>query len=147
MRYKFISNLFLFFLLVYAVSAQTGDYKFTRLNNSQGLLHNQINCIFKDSQGYMWFGTRDGLNRYDGYRFMVFRNDPKDPSSISDNYITDIYEDSKGRFWVGTKKGLNLYNRQNPFFYYIDTKLNGEQKLMQVSLFPIIPSISCSWKF
>jgi signal transduction histidine kinase/CheY-like chemotaxis protein/ligand-binding sensor domain-containing protein len=77
----------------------------------------------------MWFGTRDGLNRYDGYRFTVFKNDPKDPSSISDNYINHIYEDSKGRLWIGTMKGLNLYDRQNDSF----KKFLTNDKRFQVS--------------
>nr|WP_229311546.1 hybrid sensor histidine kinase/response regulator [Larkinella rosea] len=74
----------------------------------------------------MWFGTQDGLNRYDGYSFTVYRNDPKNPTSLSHNYIRALYEDRKGRLWVGTEDGgLCLFNREaNNFITYQRTSDN-----------------------
>ena len=57
----------------------------------------------------MWFGTTDGLNKYDSYRFTIYKNDPDDPYSLSNNYIKDIKEDSKGNLWIATSGGgLNM---------------------------------------
>ena len=67
---------------------------------------------YQDSQGYLWFGTQDGLNRYDGYHFTIFRPDPDDPSSLNDRIINSIVEDTSGNLWVGTTLGgLNRYDR------------------------------------
>ncbi|GAB3914758.1 hybrid sensor histidine kinase/response regulator [Larkinella knui] len=65
----------------------------------------------QDKRGFMWFGTQDGLNRFDGYTFTVYRNDPKNPASLSHNVVRALYEDRKGRLWVGTQDGgLSLFN-------------------------------------
>lgn len=71
---------------------------------------NATRCFLKDRKGFIWVGTIDGLNRYDGYRFHTYHADPRDSNAISGNYITDIAEDAAGNIWVGTEKGLNLYD-------------------------------------
>ncbi|MEZ4748892.1 MAG: two-component regulator propeller domain-containing protein [Calditrichia bacterium] len=84
--------------------------KFRRISIEQGLSQSNVNAITQDHQGFMWFGTQDGLSRYDGYSFTTYRNKPDNPQSISDNYIWSIFCDSKGNLWVGTQGGgLNRY--------------------------------------
>jgi PAS domain S-box-containing protein len=86
------------------------DLAFTHLTIEDGLSQGMVNAIYQDRQGFMWFGTKAGLNRYDGYRFTIFRNDPFDSTSLSNNYITTIFEDRHGRLWVGTGDGLNCFD-------------------------------------
>ena len=78
--------------------AQQQDLKFTNITIEDGLSHSKVNCIYQDSQGFLWFGTNEGLNKYDGYSFTVFQPDPDDPHSISANLIRCILEDSRGNF-------------------------------------------------
>ena len=74
-------------------------------------------CILQDSKGFMWFGTEDGLNKYDGYTFTVYKHDPEDPNSISDNWIQAIYEDRSGDLWIGTLDGgLARFDREKEAF-------------------------------
>lgn len=94
------------------VFAQQPGISFKHIQNEQGLSNSTIECIFQDSRGFLWFGTRDGLNRYDGYQLTVYRYDPKIPGSISDNFIKSIGEDSNKVLWVGTSNGLNRFNEQ-----------------------------------
>jgi ligand-binding sensor domain-containing protein/signal transduction histidine kinase len=76
--------------------------------------------IFQDSHGFLWFGTEDGLNRYDGYSFKIFKPDPDAPNSLSDRWITSIVEDSEGYLWVGTRLGLNRYDpRTEDFLHFL----------------------------
>ena len=82
-------------------------YSFVELTTSDGLSQMSVLSIFQDSRGYMWFGTRNGLNRYDGYSFSHWLSDEDDPASISDNYVKCISEDSEGNLWIGTRIGLN----------------------------------------
>lgn len=82
------------------VVAQPDSYKFTRIDVNRGLSHNQINCLFKDSRGYMWFGTASGLNRFNGYDMKVYRNDVRDSSTLADNQINSLFEDPDGRLWI-----------------------------------------------
>lgn len=80
------------------IYSQTFD--FSHLDNSNGLSNNQVECIFKDSRGFMWFGTNQGLNRYDGLNFKIYKHSRNDPSSIPFDRITNIQEDNEGRLWL-----------------------------------------------
>jgi len=99
--------------LIFPAFGQNANTHFRYLTTAQGLSQNNVTCILKDKQGFMWFGTLDGLNKYDGYSFTVYRNDPDNVQSLGHNYIQTIFEDKKGRLWIGTREGgLSLYNRQ-----------------------------------
>ena len=90
---------------------------FRHLTIADGLSQNAVSAIAQDRRGFMWFGTKDGLNRYDGYQFVVFRHDPFDSTSVSDGEITAILEDSRGRLWVGTRAGgVNRLDRARERF-------------------------------
>ena len=91
--------------------------KFKHLTVENGLSNNYVNAVIQDQYGFMWFGTNDGLNRYDGYNFKIFRNEPDDSNSISENSIHTLLEDEKGEIWIGTKSGvLNKYNPRTEKF-------------------------------
>src|ERR1700741_1360422 len=107
-----IALFFLLFTRGAFVLSQQQNLKFDHLDINSGLSQNHIMCILQDSRGFMWFGTRDGLNKYDGYKFTIYKNDPTDPNSISNNFISGIAEDSKGNIWMSTRGGgLNCYNK------------------------------------
>lgn len=85
--------------------------RFDHLNIEQGMSQSSIHVIFQDSRGFLWFGTQDGLNRYDGYTFKVFKPDPDAAGSLSDRWITAILEDAQGYLWIGTRQGgLNRFD-------------------------------------
>ncbi len=113
-----------FLLLARVASAQSPllDRRphFHHFSLSQGLSQSSVNAIVQDRQGYLWFGTQDGLNRFDGYSFTLFRAIPGDSASISDNYIWSLLEDGDGNLWAGTLSGgLNKYDpRQGRFTRY-----------------------------
>src|SRR5688572_161056 len=79
--------------------------RFEHHETSNGLSQSNVSCILQDSRGFMWFGTRDGLNRYDGYKFTVYRNDPRNPHSLSNNFIRGIAESRNGDLWIATLGG------------------------------------------
>ncbi len=83
---------------------------FQRYSQESGLSHNTIIAILEDRKGFLWVGTIGGLNRFDGYRFVVYKNDPQNPHSISNNYVTAILETSSGDLWIGTNKGLSRFD-------------------------------------
>jgi signal transduction histidine kinase/ligand-binding sensor domain-containing protein len=93
------------------------ELRFERITSNDGLSNNFNTQIFQDSQGYMWFGTLDGLNKYDGVSFTVYRHEPENPDSLRNDYILSIYEDRSGVLWVGTKGGwLEKYDRETDQF-------------------------------
>jgi len=89
-----------------------------------GISQSEIKCIFQDSEGYLWFATQNGLNKFDGYSFESFFYDPTDRQSLSNNWIFDITEDSTGNIWLGTKEGLNRYDKKTGGFSLVPHKLN-----------------------
>jgi signal transduction histidine kinase/ligand-binding sensor domain-containing protein/DNA-binding response OmpR family regulator len=109
MRIKLYFLVLLFFAGVVSVKAQNSAYQFSHLDITNGLSNNRINCIYKDSKGFMWFGTSSGLNRYDGFKFKVFKHDAADPGSINDNYVIKIFEGPDNKMWVYTHGGLSVY--------------------------------------
>ena len=102
---KLCRTFILLFTLPSLAYPQSQDIKFEHLSVEDGLSHNTVYCIFQDSQGFMWFGTEDGLNKYDGYTFTIYRNDPDDTLSLSNSQIRTIHEDPSGALWIGTGGG------------------------------------------
>src|SRR5262245_45906935 len=86
------------------------DLKFTHLTTNDGLSQGYVVAILQDRRGFMWFATRDGLNRYDGYTFVVYKNDPNDPGTLSSNFLQDLMEDDEGYLWVATSTGVNRFD-------------------------------------
>lgn len=99
--------------------AAFGQYKYEALTTSDGLSQGYIYDILQDKDGFLWFATKDGLNRYDGYTFKVYTHDSYDPHSISNNTIYHLLQDSQGRLWVATDNGLNLYDSSQDRFLRI----------------------------
>ncbi|HEX9509756.1 MAG TPA: two-component regulator propeller domain-containing protein [Puia sp.] len=95
--------------------------KFSQLTTADGLSQSAVNCILKDKSGFMWFGTQDGLNKYDGHTFTVYRNNPQNPRSIPDNQIKCLFEDQQSNLWIGTLGGgLCIYNRSQDAFIRLE---------------------------
>jgi ligand-binding sensor domain-containing protein len=91
--------------------------RFDHLGREEGLSQSSVNCMLRDHNGLMWFGTQDGLNMYDGNKFRIFQNKPGDSTSLSNNYIVSICEDEEGILWVGTMTGgLNRFDRKTETF-------------------------------
>lgn len=91
-------------------------YDFQHLSTEIGLSNNEVLSILQDQYGFMWFGTANGLNRYNGNSFRIFKYDPDNPNSISSNFIASLLEDSNGNLWIGTNRGLNRLNTQTGVF-------------------------------
>src|SRR5665647_506111 len=117
---------FVFFILYLSLTS-FGAGKIDVVNNlnfdfysqENGLSNNQIHCILQDKKGWMWFGTSQGVCRFDGYKFTIFKNDPEDSASLKGNLVRAIFEDRKGQLWIGTENGgLNKFNREKENFQH-----------------------------
>ncbi len=116
--------------LSHSVFAQMQNLKFEHLGTIQGLSHSNVICMLQDSRGLMWFGTRDGLNKYDGYSFTVFKNSEGNKSSLSSNIINDIVEDTNGVLWIATwGGGLNQFDRETEKFKSYRHDPNNSQSI------------------
>lgn len=106
-----------------AAHAQRSDLHFINFSSKDGLSANTVNVILKDRFGYMWFGTDDGLSKFDGTRFTVYNHHAADSLTIPSNVVMALYEDKAGNLWVGTGKGLARYDREHDVFCYINATL------------------------
>jgi ligand-binding sensor domain-containing protein len=96
---------------------RSGSVSFGHISIEQGLSQSSVFSVFQDSKGFLWFGTLDGLNKYDGYKFTVYRSDPRDPNTLSNNTIVRIFEDTEGFLWIGTLGGgVNRFDEASERF-------------------------------
>src|SRR6218665_1025783 len=114
MNYKIL--LFSYFLLFNSAVGQVLKPSFRHLSTNEGLSQGHVTAILKDKQGFMWFATYEGLNKFDGYRFFIYKNSSDDSLSLNNNIVNDILEDNAGNIWVATATGLDRLNRDKDNF-------------------------------
>ncbi len=115
-----------FILFIYNTTAQNSNLLFNHITAKNGLSNNTINTIYQDKNGFMWFGTFNGLNKYNGYTFTVFKTETDNKYAIGSNYIVDILEDSDNTFWIATAdSGIYILNRHtNKFTPFLSSTIN-----------------------
>lgn len=107
----------LFLLLIFPVFCfSQSQFRFEHFTIKNGLSQNTVHAALRDSEGYYWLGTQDGLNRYDGYSVKVYRHEKSDSTSISDNFILTIIEDRHKNLWIGTRNGFNHFDKRTEKF-------------------------------
>lgn len=111
--------------------ADDGNYLFRHYQVENGLSDNMATCCIQDGKGYIWIGTRDGLNRFDGYTFKVFRNDPDEPATLGSNWITGLGCDRDGNLWAGTLSGLYQYDDERETFRHIPFTADKKIEIFQ----------------
>lgn len=109
--------------------SQMGEIQFERISIESGLSQSSVLSICQDSKGFLWFGTYEGLNRYDGYTFKVYKNDPENPLSLSKNVAEVVIEDHLGILWIGTEDGLNRFDREKERFAHYKNNPNDPNSL------------------
>ncbi|UCH15738.1 MAG: hypothetical protein JSV22_07165 [Bacteroidales bacterium] len=95
------------------------NLNFSHLTTAEGLSNNTVHCVFQDSKGFLWFGTDDGLNIFDGYDCKIFFNNINDSLSIAGNAVFKVMEDSRGRLWIATDNGIDIFNRNLLYFEHV----------------------------
>ena len=126
----------LFFLCVISLNSYTQNKRFHHITSKNGLSQSEVYCFLKDSRGYMWFGTVDGLNSYDGHSIKIFNTNKNNPQSLSNNTVRSLAEDKLGRIWIGTDDGLNMYDPNTESVQQIIPVSTSNQKLTFNALLP-----------
>jgi len=120
MRLKYLKHIFLFIITLTIINtkcySQTDNLVFKHISLEDGLSQSAPSCILQDKDGFMWFGTQSGLNRYDGRTFTYYKKDLKNDNSLSDNYVYSITEDKSENIWIATQFGLNKLNKKTGRF-------------------------------
>ncbi|WP_163708089.1 hybrid sensor histidine kinase/response regulator transcription factor [Mangrovibacterium lignilyticum] len=135
---KILSLLFLVFISAFSSSVRAVEVEhFEVLNTNDGLSQNSVQSIFCDSRGYMWFGTMDGLNRYDGYEFKIYKTQYNNPFSLTNNRIVNIWEDKRGLIWLASHDGHYHYLdlRTEKFYSFPPTTEPGNPRNTKITSF------------
>ena len=109
----------IFISLNFWMLSQSG-INFEKYDIRDGLSQTIVNCVEQDQKGYLWIGTQDGLNKFDGYKFTVFKPDPFDENSIADNYINHVKADKNNHIWIASEAGLSVYHDATRSFIQFD---------------------------
>lgn len=129
-RLQLIATILLFFFLFSLGASALGQYRFRTVGMESGLSQNYVYCIEQDDMGFLWFGTQDGLNRYDGYQMKVFRHEAGDSRSIAHNHVNDLLADGEGGLWVATSRGLDRYHADTLAFAHVPLPGGGNTEFM-----------------
>ncbi len=128
-----IYSCFIILCLLFAEFSYGQKLSVRTIDINDGLSNNSVNCIFQDHLGFMWFGTHDGLNCYDGTQFTTFRNHPNKENSLPYNYIYSVAEDNKGRIWAATGQGVGIYDRFSQNFTTLRCKSTQSEKVFKIT--------------
>jgi ligand-binding sensor domain-containing protein len=132
--FKLLTSLILLLIVNIYTKAQFSSLRFERYNIIDGLSNNSINCILQTRDGYLWIATKDGLNRFDGKTFTVFKYDPSNKESLPENYVMSLYESKNGNLWVGTwGGGLCKYDPISESFIKIHLKLQNDNYIQNIA--------------
>lgn len=115
-----IKDYLLYLILAFNSFCFSQSKQFQHITSAEGISQSEIYSFLEDSQGYLWFGTVDGLNKYDGYKITTFNTDKNSANSITNNTIRCLAEDQMGRIWIGTDDGLSLYDSELEKIYQIN---------------------------
>jgi ligand-binding sensor domain-containing protein len=116
----------LIFTLAFPAFCNSQNLQFDHIGTQEGLSQMNVTCIMQEVRGFIWIGTDDGLNRYDGYQFITYHHNPKDNNSLSSNFVSDIKQDKEGNLWVATKNGLNKLDlKTGRFIRYMHDAANS----------------------
>jgi diguanylate cyclase (GGDEF)-like protein len=122
-KIKLIRRCLLLFVFFVApsiqVQASQENIRFQRMKLEQGLSQEYVQSAYQDKDGFMWFGTQEGLNRYDGYQFKVFNHNIREAKSLSSDWVHSINESADGKLWVGTQNGINVFNKVTQDFTHL----------------------------
>ena len=131
---------YFYLVLSISLSAQDNSIVFSNLNVNDGLSDNSIKSIYRDSKGFIWFGTNSGLNRFDGYDFELFRTNTSDSTTITDNSINIISGDKKGNLWIGTRTGISVLDNETFKFRRIYFKSQAPNLCQDINYITAIAS-------
>jgi len=132
-KYQIVTKIIFLYLLLLpqALWAQYSNMQVENFSINNGLSQSVVTCILVDKFGFIWVGTQDGLNRYDGYQFDTYRYSPYNNNSLSSNYIQAMCEDKNGNIWIATQNGLNKFDRNAGLFYRFMNEANNPNSLFE----------------
>ena len=122
---KQLTFILVLFIFIIPCTLLAANFSFRHYRAEDGLTFNTIRCIIQDRRGFIWLGTEDGLNRFDGYAFKGFHSDKNKINSLGSNYISSLLEDSKGNIWIGTDEGVFIFNPTTDKFSHFQNKVRG----------------------
>lgn len=130
----FVSLLFLLFPIIVEGRIQYNNIRFKQLSITEGLSHSTVNAISQDNKGFMWFGTRNGLCRYDGYQITKFLHEKRDSTTISHDFVTGLYNDSyRNSLWISTEQGICRYDPKQGHFIRYEIEGNHKNNVVFVN--------------